>query len=143
MTQEQGIEGNKLIAEFVGFKMWWSEGGSYDWPEKELEISVPDFLEDEDLEYMYTLDMPFYMYWGELKFNTSWDWLMPVVEKIEELGYTTVIHGYGKDFTPYLETYCAIKEGNYRWGYGESKSKIEAVWLASVLFIQWYNEQKH
>jgi len=26
--------------------------------------------------------------YGELRYHTSWDWLMPVVEKIETLGYT-------------------------------------------------------
>ena len=24
---------------------------------------------------------------GELKYHTSWDWLMPVVEKIKDMGY--------------------------------------------------------
>jgi hypothetical protein len=73
---------------------------------------------------------------------------MPVVEKIESLKFWVKIHG----FTSFDEIYsqCVIKrhdkkkEGNYIYDYeGEwCKSKIEAVWLAVIQFIKWYNEEK-
>jgi hypothetical protein len=68
-----------------------------------------------------------------LKFHTSWDWLMPVVEKIGE-NYTINLHLFpGSDFT------ATFKEGNFRRGNGESPRPIEATWLAVVQHIQWYN----
>ena len=52
---------NKLIAEFM---QKGSEGfGLYDYNGKHYKLY-------------------------ELKYHTSWDWLMPVIEKIESLGYT-------------------------------------------------------
>ena len=56
---------NKLIAEFMGFTK----------DSKELYLIDDYTLRSED-EYQAT-------YVDEMKFHTSWDWLMPVVEKIE------------------------------------------------------------
>lgn len=74
----------------------------------------------------------------QLKYHTSWDWLMPVVEKIEILGYhvetTTTLIGirnpkHNKDF--------------YVVGVNiENLSKIEASYNAVIQFIEWYNENK-
>ena len=54
---------NKLIAEFMGFTK----------DSKELYLIDDYTLRSED-EYQAT-------YVDEMKFHTSWDWLMPVVEK--------------------------------------------------------------
>lgn len=102
MTTE---EGNKLIAEFIG----WNHHPNPSFDQYEM---------------------------NNLQYHSSWGWIMPVVEKIETLGYSTNIHGYEGD------SYLTIKEGNYRRGFGESKSKIEASWLAIVEFIQWHNQNK-
>jgi len=75
----------------------------------------------------------------EAKYDTSWDWLMPVVEKIEYLGHT--VHVAKND--------VAVKERNTisspsvcfiqgKW----ELTKIEAVYKAVVEFIKWYNNQK-
>tara|TARA_R100001463_G_scaffold70799_5_gene124489 strand:+ start:288 stop:602 length:315 start_codon:yes stop_codon:yes gene_type:complete len=53
---------NKIIAEFMG-------------------------VEKENGLYLFTTPMDDYKT-DTLYFDTSWDWLMPVVEKIETLGYT-------------------------------------------------------
>ena len=55
---------NKLIAEFMG--MQHTDIGWYD-NEETLQLQNNTF--------------------DELQFHTSWNWLMPVVEKIESLGY--------------------------------------------------------
>jgi len=66
-------EKNKAIAEFMGFKPY--EDGS----EKHESYILPEpyCLEHTASGRMYALP-PLHM-----RFDTSWDWLMPVVEKIE------------------------------------------------------------
>lgn len=103
-------EKNKLIAEFMNF------------PTKELGGRLTD---------------------GALinicKYHTSWDWLMPVVEKIE--------YDYMYSVSPTWE-HCVIQNAgeNSEKLYIETdgQSKIEATYYAVVEFIKWYNENtKH
>ena len=61
------MENNKLIAEFMGFQK--TNVGWYD-----SEETMPSLSNTYDSN---TFDE------HELAFHTSWDWLMPVVEKIE------------------------------------------------------------
>ena len=74
---------------------------------------------------------------NELKYNTSWDWLMPVVEKIESLGYEFFIVedrikiAHNTDHS--TETIIDFTLGG---------SKRDATYQAVVEFIKWYNEQK-
>lgn len=72
----------------------------------------------------------------DLKFNSSWDWLMPVVEKIESLGYLVDIKSMGCKLIGcgYSSVELIhIEESN-------SNNKIEAVCNAVIEFIKWYNE---
>lgn len=65
-------------------------------------------------------------------FNTSWDWLMPVVEKIELMEWCIRVENWPKKFkSPYKEHYSV-----WMW-----LSKIEAVFNAVYQFITWYNKQ--
>lgn len=117
MKEQEVIEGNKLIAEFMGFETIIHDG----------KLCRKRHWTNESTEY-----------------HSSWDWLMPVVEKIEnslklkyevEIGnnlyavnenlYRCIIHDAGNAF--HLEL--------------ESNSKAESVWLAVTKFIQWYNQQ--
>lgn len=72
----------------------------------------------------------------KLQYDKRWDWLMPVVEKIEHEGYPVLIE----------DNYCRIsvpdiKKDNIRtWTVNK---KIEAVYPAVVEFIKWYNSQKN
>ena len=59
---------NKLIAEFMGLK----EGKKYLSPS----LDAPE-----------SIGMGMYVSLDEMRYHTSWDWLMPVVEQIESLGY--------------------------------------------------------
>lgn len=63
-----------------------------------------------------------------LKYHLSWDWLIPVVEKIEDLNYGFEIIG----------NYCKI--GNNTNIQCSQPTKIQAVYNACVEFIKWYNE---
>lgn len=72
-------------------------------------------------------------------YDKSWDWLMPVVEKIESMGCIVEI-------TLCLGKVCKIRKvisKTQDWQTcHESNSTIEAVFKACVEFIEWYNANK-
>lgn len=59
------MDNNKLIAEFMGLK----DGDKY--------FSPP-------LEEAESIGLGMYVYPDEMRYHASWDWLMPVAQKIEE-----------------------------------------------------------
>ena len=70
---------------------------------------------------------------SELLYHSSWNQLMPVLDKIEsDTQYSTLIISSGVD-----EYQCRIGIG---WLIQISTSKIECVWLCCVEFIKWYNK---
>lgn len=115
MSSEEIIEGNKLIREFM----------------KHGYMSV------------------------RLDYDRSWDDLMPVVEKIESLGFwisisaDTVDMGWkhlvddnGNDLYPsFPDIFFDWNTNYYQSAKATANSKINAVWLAIVEFIKWYNTQ--
>ncbi|MES2428272.1 MAG: hypothetical protein V4560_14930 [Bacteroidota bacterium] len=118
------IEGNKIIAEFMGW-----------------EIRLHRAIEmDED-------GIKRGLFFEELPFSKDWNDLMSVVEKIESI--KDEHHGY---FGAHISSNsCVIQGTNFRSDnhlldppiyfsdhYG--KTKIEATWISVALFIQWYNE---
>ena len=83
---------------------------------------------------------------ADLKYHSSWDWLMPVVEKIEGMNWCVRVENWPKCFpTPYKELYSV-----WMWLNPEdapeiqtySDVKIKAVHVAIYQFIQWYNKTK-
>ena len=67
---------NKLIAEFMGYE---EQDMSFRIPKNILKIEQEnDCPNSQDLDCW---DVPL----KSLQFHTSWDWLMPVVEKIEQV----------------------------------------------------------
>jgi hypothetical protein len=72
---------------------------------------------------------------NKLKYHTSWDWLMPVVEKIEQTndGCTLVI---------IEDERCHIDNQKEFHIDSVGHTKIEAVHNAAVAFIEWYNENE-
>ena len=118
------IENNKLIAEFLD---WEFDDLSETFETTFLKLVEPQAFGDEQFSCKLQV--------FELDFNSDWNWLMEVVEKIESLNYVFEIK----------ITWCRIKQienGNVivlRWE--EDKTKIEAVYNACVEFIKWYNNQ--
>ena len=110
MTQEEIIEGNKLIAEFMGY-----------------ELAGPGFPSG----YFVNND---YFHFENLKFHTSWNWLMPVVEKIESLGMQFWIGKYASSVTHEKIGDLEIHE--------KGNDKLIVIYNLSVKVIQWYNQQK-
>lgn len=68
-------------------------------------------------------------------YHTSWDWLMPVMDKIETLGYSVnitsktvaIMQGHGAVYA----TNVYISDG---------LTKIKAAYETVVEFIKWHNE---
>jgi hypothetical protein len=83
MNKEQIIEGNKLIAEFMELKQVNWNNECLLWVNKKF---VEDYTDVEDYSDNSKFD------WGnsfpqasKLLYHSSWDWLMPVVEKIKSI----------------------------------------------------------
>jgi hypothetical protein len=73
-----------------------------------------------------------------LKFHISWDWLMPVVEKIELLGYSVEKNFQRIDG----DWQCLITKGNDILFQEFAVKSIEVMHYVVVEFINFYNEQK-
>ena len=113
IQEQQIIEGNKLIAEFMGYYCL------NEYARHEQHGSVVNY--------------------SEMEYRTSWGWLMPVVEKIESeqgciiemwlsLGKGCRINRLQpKGSTPITIPFIA-----------ESNSLIECVYSAVIQFITWY-----
>jgi hypothetical protein len=82
----------------------------------------------------------------ELKYNSSWNWLMPVISKIESLEHDTVIdfrynpHSKRKDKMHYWSQIGKDTIADDISG-SSYESKINATWECCVKFIKWYNQQ--
>ena len=129
MKTEQIIENNRLIAEFMKY---------------ELTINyVPPGVERISLLDLSESDSP-----NAMKFHYSWDWLMPVIEKIEGIGRTRVeISGQYCSIVPLVYD-IDIDELVYKDeimrnnGSMYNTTKINKVYVCVVEFIKWYNENK-
>ena len=116
MSDSEVCDGNILIAEFMGGKEW---------------------LLKTHWKGIYSIE---YHQWfpSELNFHSSWDWLMPVIQKIEatkNYGVRVQITTDGTSIILYL------KEGTKSFDYSAKNSKIESVWLSVTTFIKWHNSQ--
>jgi len=110
-------EGNKLISEYMAIKnddvsFYHNEKGGY-------RVGTLHFI---DLPINYHLPENAFL---NNKWNTSWDWLMPVVQKICKA------HRPSKDYY--------LIEAIYKSCFDNSPIKT---WEAVVKFIYWYNENK-
>ena len=122
-------ENNKLIAEFMGY------------------LIIPNQV------YINSTNKFEKGQWVNFKncFNSNWNWLMEVVEKIENLPSRTLQGTYylGNEVKIYkaINTnthYCEInlvKESGYRIVSIQfnKESKIKSVYDACLEFIKWYN----
>lgn len=74
------------------------------------------------------------MFLEDSKYHFSWDWIMPVIEKIEKKGYFTNILSADNDSSKHTMHIVPLhdKEQYTLW----SVSKFEAVWIGAVKFIK-------
>lgn len=131
MEDEEILSGNKLIAEFMGGiahgNFFYQFPYEFGYKETHDEGGFVGSGPDSCWEF------------NELQYHTSWDWLMPVAEKIEQLKYTVYI------FNDYCRIEKEIGEVICHSVYPhepEPKSKIDATFKTIMQFIKWYNENK-
>lgn len=114
ITPEQRINGNRTIAQFDGWKsMGLSRRGLFG---KKTEYFKRGKREP----------MPFIT---TFKYDSSWDALMPIVKKVFKK-----MKGNGSQELMKLHIPSKI-------GAGLMQVNINAVWIAVIEFIEWYNKQ--
>lgn len=131
-------EGNMLIAEFLG---------CYKYPENSFDnvwsyeiYGHLDFVDDREYEKHYYLP-------SEMKFHDSWDWLMPVVEFIEDVRVQPDEEGsisYHRFAVGMPCGQCEIvdTESEKIVAFGDGPTKRASTYVAVVEFIEWYNKNK-
>lgn len=116
-TESNAVEGNRLIAEFLGGELVPEKQGNVYW--------------FKDYHHFLTNHKALNVY--ALKYHSSWDWLIPVVEKIESMNYYFNISN----------SHVIVVNSENGYEYDDMyDSKIEAVWQAVVSFAKWYNKNK-
>jgi hypothetical protein len=127
------ISDNKLIAEFMG--------GKYD-----KDTSFPIHPDDMWLPYhgivnANTLEL------GKgniMLYHKSWDWLMPVVDKIENIVHTT---DKARFYFSICKNYVEIKMHPFIKDFPiidinvDPEKKLIALYTCVILFIKWYNKK--
>lgn len=113
-------EGNELIAEFMG----WQKGRYPNLPNKLHRI-------DYGKEFGISI--------SDLKYHSSWNWLMDVVAKVETNGKLVRIEGYSCEITSASNEHPLSNQFRV---YQHTSSKKDATWLAVIDFIEWYNQTK-
>lgn len=119
-------ECNIFICEFMGYQ-YFKEFLIHPGSEKPSEMLKPD----------------------ELKYHCSWDWIMPVIERIESISTPTIekiwvsISGKSCAMWNYFSPMEVLRKNDVPNIYRikiNSESKLKATWLACIDYIKWYNE---
>ena len=113
-----------MIAEFMGLELEQTLDGEFVYA---IKFQNHEKLNDIQVEFFLA---------KELKYHTSWDWLMPVVEKIELLGYSVE-----KNFQRIDNDWqTLITKGNDILFQDFAEKSIDAMYCTLVSFIEWYNK---
>jgi hypothetical protein len=127
MTEKEIIEGNPLIAEFMEATI------NPAWKDKPTYTYQKDQAPTPHSCYNWAVD--------EMQYHSSWDWLMPVVEKI-------AAYSPDHEFDINIgKTFCSVylrhlDEGRYLYNvYGSDDKPLPAMYQAVVQFTTWYNSQ--
>jgi len=104
------VESNKLMAEFLG----------YSYHHKHNQFYFAGWSKGKSGEYLCRTHQ-------QLKFDTDWNWLMKVVEKIENLGFTIHVGGHMCKIENIEKIVKAITL---------QPTKIQAVYSACLQFLQ-------
>lgn len=114
-------ENNRLIAEFMNLDMY---------PPHDDYPLLYDYSHIDQDPQWYALE--------EFQYHTSWGWLMPVVEKIESLGYT-----FEKNYQSIDKDWQSlIVKGNDILYQEFNNDSLKSSYYVVVEFIKWYNENK-
>lgn len=137
----KALEDGRLLATFVGLKVGSEQCNAYMDPiEYEIVIDAPDFIPEYDIDRLYEFESyPEFDY----KFHSDWNWLIGVVEKIENIKDEQGCYLYSVDTG---RDYCVIwtNDFNKELIYVSSvhNDKIASVYKTVLGFIKWYNKEK-
>lgn len=133
---ETVLEQNRMIAEFMGIKPKLESPDVYtysDMPFFSVRENTPENVMNAISKYV--------------KYNSSWDWLIPVIEKIEKLGFiiktTSSPTISGKWYSHSIELKKSAFESNIieiSSDYSNNESKLSTYYRFCVEFIEWYNK---
>jgi hypothetical protein len=116
-------ENNKIISEFMGYH----------------------YVPETTLAHDYFMVKGRYIRPHGIKFDTDWNWLMEVVEKIETIKIDKLYFNVQIDKDKVSLFYTHINEPTkqtemfFEWG---QKNKIANIYKIVVEFVKWYNENK-
>ena len=123
-------ENNRLIAEFMGYEFKLVKNPTID-------RDGVSHIKDEAT----VIDGKLY-FDNNLRYHSSWDWLMPVVDKIESIDDGAFDINILKNGTQIFEYQADGKVIVDNVGMISFEDKIEHVFEAVIEFIKWYNENK-
>jgi len=110
-------DNNKLIAKFMGYQPYEHTDSIA------IRINKDNEFNSLDFGHIHT------------KFHNDWNWLMPVVEKIETLGFTIE-----KNFQPIDKDWqCLVVKGNDILLQEFNEDSIKAMYYLVSSFIKMYN----
>lgn len=78
----------------------------------------------------------------DAKYNEDWNWIMQVIDKIEEIGYSSIIGSGEHTWTSIFKIDKGLLHRREDLFTIQGNSKIENTWKACVEFIKWYNKNK-
>lgn len=156
MKNEEILEGNKLIAIFMGMELvvfkaenevekGWRTLNVCSKSIKQFSYIPNEFRhippnKDASIIEMEAVEKMWRFISNNAKYNTSFDWIMPVVDKIEAIENENEFDLFSVQIEG-LE--CSINNcvsGNVDF-YSDGKTKLEAVFTTVVQFIKWYNSK--
>ncbi len=136
MEQSEIIEGSVLISTFMGAEYERKKDAFEErYHETMTFVGTPgNWRGRNDLTRHQYLTM-------HLMYHTDWDWIMPVVEKIEEIEKRR----FGVEITPFgivIDDYKELSNISIvEVQKEEGDTKILLLWIAIVDFLKWYNSQ--
>jgi hypothetical protein len=124
---KHSVSGSALIADFLGWEKY-EDVLTYKFPNLYPIYNINDEENTGWISDQIT----------NAEFHSRWDWLMPVVEKIEiECKFDVNIYGHYNWVMPFR---CTILDNrNDVIVYKSNDSKIQCVYDAVVEFIKWWN----
>jgi len=141
--KEEIVENNKLIAEFMGSEL----ETTCKYNDHEDDVPKPHYRYDNFTKKMmqhYCVRMGnigHFVTPEGMKFNKSWDWLIPVVEKIGNLDFHAQVI-ISNNCCKISTNRNTTNDPLYFELLKTNENKIEAVYEAVIEFIKWYNERK-
>jgi len=127
IDEKQIIEGNYLIAEFLGWKFkkktpWWDFWGYM----SDVYVAEADIAINAD----------------NLPFHDNYNWAMLLIQKIERCGYEINIQIREGITKVYIDKPKDGKKAYEVVASTQGKDMQHTIWLAIIEFVKWSNENK-